>query len=585
VAEEQLVAGVNGGRLCTPSVKLAVVGRLCRAGAWATVRGEMLGLVGLCRRARGWIVASGAVVAMGSAAAGASARDPVIAYLDASRQLQLYDSQVGVAVSSPALTVKSSQNAFAVSFDGRYIVYIAKSDGLIHLFDRVGNAEIPLPGINIYSSGGQFPADLSVSDTGLVAFDDGGNVGVVVYNSATGTFVPTGLSTSGNSGPRDPALSGDGKFLATTCITGPGTTCPNPNLNSTHATLFLQNLVTHTDTGLSVIDPNAPAGGTDEEHPCIDATGNLVGADAVDPNTVTPPPNFQNDVYIFDRATGSDLTITGLNTPGKDTIHCVLSFGGAYAGVSDDNGVVRAYLVATGSQIPVPSTIIPPIWFTAPFIPPDPPTITTPANGVQLTQGQVVHASYSCQDPAGGMGITSCAGPVATGSPVVTSSLGTHSFTVTATEVNGLTTATTSIYTVVAQPQPPLITQARQARRIWRERKSRKPGPRVGTTFFFTLNEPANVRFAFGRHVGGRKVRVKCVAQTHKNRRARRCGLTVPRGTLSFRGHRGKNRFPFRGAISRSKKLKPGTYTLTITATNASGQHSKPRSLIFTIVK
>jgi len=381
---------------------------------------------------------------MGSAAAPASARGPVIAYLSASRQLQLYDSQAGAAVSAPALTVKNTQNAFAVSFDGRYIAYIAESDGLIHLFDRVTNAEIPLPGINIYT-GGEFPDDLSVSDTGLIAFDDGGNVGVVVYNSATGKFVPTGLSTSGNAGPRDPVLSGDGRFLATTCITGPNTTCPNPNLNSTHATLFLQNLVTQTDTGLPLIDPNAGAGGTDEEHACVDANGGLVGADAVDTG--------QSDVYIFDRSTGSDLTIPGLNTPGKDTIHCVLSFGGGYVGVSDDNGVVRVYDVTAGSQIAVPSTIIPPIWFTAPFVPPDAPTITAPANGAQLTPGQVMDASYSCQDPVGGMGIASCAGPVATGSPVDTSTPGTHSFTVTATDVNGLTAASTSTFTVL--PLPP----------------------------------------------------------------------------------------------------------------------------------
>ncbi len=528
---------------------------------------------------------------MGSAAAPARARDPVIAYLNASRQLQLYDSQTSAAVSAPAITVKNAQNALAVSFDGRYIAYIATSDGDIHLFDRVANAELPLPGINIYTSGGQFPDDLSVSDTGLVAFDDGGNGGVVVFNSVTGKFVLTGLSTSGNAGPRDPALSGDGKFLATTCITGPGTTCPNPNLNSTHSTLFVQNLVTQTDTGLPFIDPNAGSGGTDEEHPCIDADGGLVGADAVDPNTVNAPPNFQSDVYVFDRSPGSALTIPGLNTPGKDTIHCVLSFGGAYTGVSDDNGVVRVYDVAAGSQIAVPSTINPPIWFTAPFVPPDSPTITAPANGAQLTQGQVVDASYSCQDPLGGMGIASCAGPLASGSPVETSTPGTHSFTVTATDVNGLSAATTSTYTVVKPPPPfkrgtpPVVTQAHQTHRTWRESNSHKDRAPVGTAFFFTLNEPANILFVFTQHIRGRKVNGRCVAQTDKNRRAHRCGMTVARGILSYRGHIGQNKLSFTGTISRSKKLKPGTYTLTITATNATGQHSKPQSLGLTIVK
>jgi hypothetical protein len=36
---------------------------------------------------------------------------------------------------------------------------------------------------------------------------------------------------------------------------------------------------------------------------------------------------------------------------------------------------------------------------------------------------------------------------------------------------------------------------------------------------------------------------------------------------------------------SRTKKLKPGHYKLVITATNAAGQRSAPRTLSFTIVK
>ena len=114
-------------------------------GVWATVGGVIVGLAPRILRARRWLVGAAAVVAMGLAAAPASARDPVIAYLNASRQLQLYDSEAGAAVSAPALGVKNTQNAFAVSFDGRYIAYIAASDGAIHLFDRVANAAMPLP--------------------------------------------------------------------------------------------------------------------------------------------------------------------------------------------------------------------------------------------------------------------------------------------------------------------------------------------------------------------------------------------------------------------------------------------------------
>ena len=56
-------------------------------------------------------------------------------------------------------------------------------------------------------------------------------------------------------------------------------------------------------------------------------------------------------------------------------------------------------------------------------------------------------------------------------------------------------------------------------------------------------------------------------------------------GTLSFMGHNGTNKVVFQGRISRSKKLKPGLYTLIITATNSAGARSTPVTLRFTIVR
>jgi hypothetical protein len=59
----------------------------------------------------------------------------------------------------------------------------------------------------------------------------------------------------------------------------------------------------------------------------------------------------------------------------------------------------------------------------------------------------------------------------------------------------------------------------------------------------------------------------------------------VTQGTLTFTAHIGTNKVAFEGRISASKQLKLGRYTLVITATNAAGRSSKPRSLSFTIVK
>ena len=76
--------------------------------------------------------------------------------------------------------------------------------------------------------------------------------------------------------------------------------------------------------------------------------------------------------------------------------------------------------------------------------------ISSPMNGARYTRGELVLASYDCQDGAGGPGISSCAGPVADGRPIDTSAVGRHSFTVAASSKDGETSAGTVSYTVLA---------------------------------------------------------------------------------------------------------------------------------------
>jgi hypothetical protein len=112
---------------------------------------------------------------------------------------------------------------------------------------------------------------------------------------------------------------------------------------------------------------------------------------------------------------------------------------------------------------------------------------------------------------------------------------------------------------------PPVVQSARQSTTRWREgnrlaRISRAKTP-TGTTFSFSLNEQATVTFSFSQSVDGR--------------------VTV--GRLTFTGHSGTNKVAFQGRISPVKKLKPGRYTLVITATDSAGVRSAPKSLSFTI--
>lgn len=107
----------------------------------------------------------------------------------------------------------------------------------------------------------------------------------------------------------------------------------------------------------------------------------------------------------------------------------------------------------------------------------------------------------------------------------------------------------------------------RQSAPRWRQGSrlatiSRAKAP-IGTTFSFSLSDQATVTFSFTRRAGAR---------------------TVTAGTLTFTGHAGTNKVAFQGRVSPRRKLRPGRYTLVITATDPAGARSAPKSLSFTIV-
>jgi hypothetical protein len=135
-----------------------------------------------------------------------------------------------------------------------------------------------------------------------------------------------------------------------------------------------------------------------------------------------------------------------------------------------------------------------------------------------------------------------------------------------------------------------VISKLRQSASRWRMGKklpsiSRKRRVPVGTTFTFTLDKAATARLVFSQAKPGRKVRGKCVPATRRNRKGRRCRRTAVAGTLRLAAHAGVNRVRFQGRLSRAKRLKPGRYTLAITATLPSGTASAPKAISFTIVK
>ncbi len=151
---------------------------------------------------------------------------------------------------------------------------------------------------------------------------------------------------------------------------------------------------------------------------------------------------------------------------------------------------------------------------------------------------------------------------------------------------NNSASATTRVTRLTAA----VISGATQTHSRWREprrpllaRFSRKrKRPPVGTTFGFTLDKAATVRLAFAQALPGRKVGAKCVRPTARNRKRHRCTRFLARGSLSHAGHAGRNAVRFQGRLSGTRKLKPGSYRVVITATTP-GVGSTSKTLRFTI--
>ena len=161
---------------------------------------------------------------------------------------------------------------------------------------------------------------------------------------------------------------------------------------------------------------------------------------------------------------------------------------------------------------------------------------------------------------------------------------------VQATDVAGTSPSVAGDAFTYLAPPAPVMSGLAQSHRSWRAGKklatiARRRRAPVGTTFSFALDGPASVGLTFTQKLAGRSVKGHCVKPTKRNRRQPACKRTLTRGTLTMSGHPGANKVSFQGRITRSKKLGPGRYTLTIGATSAAGLHSATQTLSFTIVR
>ena len=204
--------------------------------------------------------------------------------------------------------------------------------------------------------------------------------------------------------------------------------------------------------------------------------------------------------------------------------------------------------------------------------------ITTPANGGALVRGASVVAVFTCSAAAPAQ-ISACVGTTTNGH-VDTSTVGSHHFTVTATDSTGVVTTTTVSYTVVAAK--PQLSAVRQTAAHWLAHAPKhRTNLHVGTIFSFTLDQPAKVTLRFSRTASGRLHGGRCVAAA-KATTGRSCRRSLPSGAISVTAERGANAVSFSGHTP-SGTLAAGSYAVTLSAVGLSGQPSAPVTLRFAV--
>ena len=91
----------------------------------------------------------------------------------------------------------------------------------------------------------------------------------------------------------------------------------------------------------------------------------------------------------------------------------------------------------------------------------------------------------------------------------------------------------------------------------------------VTLTIRYTLNTATTITFKITGRRSGRKLAGRCVTQTRKNRKQKKCTRRITlHGSITQNAKTGADHLVL------ARKLAPGNYTLTATATNGASQHT-----------
>jgi Tol biopolymer transport system component len=520
------------------------------------------------------LVAAGMMqgAAAGSTRTATVANGPIV-YVgrDSASVNQLFTIPPGGATTTQLTTGTTGHNDPSFSLDGTKIAYTAE--------DGLGNEQV----FTIPATGGtptQITTGTNNADNPTFS-PDGSKIAYTttvsgtkqIWIVASGGGTPTQITSGTTVEPDDPSFSPDGTKIVFDAPDATSASGQNQIFTTPAAPGGVPTRVTNDAATGGNFDPRFSRDGSKIAFDASDKSGNeqiwVISAGAVNGTSTALTSNADGN---FDPSFSPDGTKI------------------VYKDQSTTN--FQLYTVPTAGGAPTPLTSDPaanhddPDWgaYVAPTV-----SISSPADGAAYGVGQAVPAAFSCADGAGGAGLASCVGTVANGMSVDTSTPGVHALTATATDNSGQQVTETVTYSVAVPLAKPVVGALGQTNRTWRAgsklaRVSSHSKAPTGTTFSFTLNEQAAISFAFTQKTSGRRVGHKCLAGTHQNAKHVACSRTVNAATLTFTGHQGVNRVAFQGRITRAKKLKPGRYTLIVTASNSLGQKSEPQKLTFTIV-
>jgi hypothetical protein len=398
------------------------------------------------------------------------------------------------------------------------------------------------------------------------------------------TTARVAVDSSGNAVVAWPAKDSGDSHVRVFARTIVGTTTPNPSVEAT-----VPSFAGHDDSNLSADMVNIDGGGS--ANPWIvfrelfsyGATSNfprdlarqLVGNTFSAPQALDGLPN--------DTPTeGAEYPQVDINAGGQGIAGMPrqLSFqafgsqlsGGAWStGFRLDSGTPTAAPFATAAIADTGNGLV--TWLDS--------SSATPQVSAREDVGGVLGAPFTLSKAGAGELLS------APDAPIVASSSAPGAVAVGFGQTNGGSNSIIAAVVDLPQPPPPppggptakpAVSKLKLSRTVFAQGSklatvSKVKKHKVGTTISFNVSLQASTTFTFSLKTKGFRSGKRCVAHKPKgHKKAKRCARFVKKGTLKFSTAAGAHKVHFEGRLSRKKRLKPGSYRLSVVSTNSVGK-------------